>query len=187
MLGVHHTGCCATRAWPAYLFFVVVAGCASGALPNGFMDTRPDDFDVLYEWREGSLPPPYHYEYQIHVAASGSAEITLTPDYPANNVPRWTETFTIPASQLDALYRRMLQLGLLSTAWRTDTHASIGGSSESMTVRAQGRQIELPVFVGPVHAPRASEMYSALRALVPDALWDKLKMQLQERIQKQQK
>jgi hypothetical protein len=186
MPGEHHTGCCAIRAVPAYLFFVTVAGCASGALPGGFMDTRPDDFDVLYEWREGSLPPPYHYEYQIHVAASGSAEITLIPDYPANDVPNWTETFTIPPDHLDALYRRLLQLGLLSTAWRTDAHAPTGGSSESMTVRAHGQQIELPVFIEPVHAARASEMYSALRALVPQALWDKLKLQLQKRMQKQQ-
>ena len=23
---------------------------------------RPADFTVTYDWREGSLPPPYHYE-----------------------------------------------------------------------------------------------------------------------------
>ena len=36
------------------------------------MTTRPADFSALYHWSEGSLPPPYHYEYSIYVDSSGA-------------------------------------------------------------------------------------------------------------------
>jgi hypothetical protein len=150
------------------------------------MNTRPDDFDVRYTWREGSVPPPNYYEYQIHVAASGAATINVTPDYPAQDVTVWTNTFTVSTEQLDALYRRMLQLGLLSTLWQADAHPPIGGSNEALSVRVQGRQIELPFFVDPELAARAHEIYAAVQALVPLPLWNTLKIKLQQRILKLQ-
>ena len=132
------------------------------------------------------MPPPYYYEYQIHLTSSGAADINLIPGYASQGVATWTETFSIPAEQVNALYHRMVQLGLLATSWRADAHASIGASSEALTVRVQGRKIELPFFIAPEHAAHANEMYAAMRALVPQILWDKLKLLLQVYIQKPQ-
>src|SRR5690242_15643215 len=65
---------------------------------------RPADFTASYHWAEGSLPPPFHYEYTIDVAADGTVTLTYVPDYPNEGVPEWVETVSLDAAQLDALY-----------------------------------------------------------------------------------
>ncbi|HUT36408.1 MAG TPA: hypothetical protein VNE39_23175 [Planctomycetota bacterium] len=52
---------------------------------------RPADFGFRYDWREGSLPPPYHYEYTISVSPEGEGTIVFRPDYPEHDVPAWEE------------------------------------------------------------------------------------------------
>ena len=42
----------------------------------------PADFHLVYNWAEGSLPPPYHYAYVIEVEADGAGVIRMTADYP---------------------------------------------------------------------------------------------------------
>ncbi|MBI3775889.1 MAG: hypothetical protein HY273_10120 [Gammaproteobacteria bacterium] len=142
------------------------------------MNTLPDDFDVRYTWREGSVPPPYYYEYRIHLAAPGSAEVTLIPDYPAAGVPQWREIFSVTPSQLETLYRHLLTLGLLSTPWQAAAHPPVGGSSESLTIQAQRRKIEIPFFAAAMQDIRVNETVTAIRALVPQTLWDTLEMRL---------
>src|SRR5690554_3169233 len=53
----------------------------------------PADFQIEYEWHEGSLPPPYHYEYTIRIGPGAQGEIVFLPDYPSDDTPVWTEPF----------------------------------------------------------------------------------------------
>ena len=77
------------------LLAVSCIGCATFHPSTNEQNARPDDFGVEYEWREGSLPPPYHYEYTVIIKPSSQSEIVLTPDYPSITVPKWTEFFKV--------------------------------------------------------------------------------------------
>ena len=63
------------------LLLLIAAGCTTVTPTPNSLDTRPADFNVIYEWQEGSLPPPYHYEYTITIKADGQGQIVMIPDY----------------------------------------------------------------------------------------------------------
>ena len=157
--------------------FSGLIGCPTGKPARNPMDRRPDDFAVLYEWQEGSLPPPYYYEYRINLQPSGNGEVTMIPDYPSERVPVWTETFTVQIDTLDELYRMMIARGLLTKDWQTQSLPSVGGSREFMTVMAHRKRIAIPARVIHEQESQVGAMYSALRTLVPKAIWDKLNTQ----------
>jgi hypothetical protein len=159
---------------------ILTTGCAAmNPTPNP-LDTRPADFKVVYDWQEGSLPPPYHYEYTITLAPDGQGQIVMVPDYAFSNPPTWTETFTVMPAQLDHFYRLLIDKGLFTQRWQAQTDPPVGGSSDSISIIAHGKQIAIPSFVIPTQAAAAEDISTALRALVPQGLWDKLNTQREQ-------
>lgn len=161
------------RAFFTVLFSLSAATLLMGCAAQGRAEA-PDDLLITYEWREGSLPPPYHYEYSVRVQADGKGEVTMVPDYPGDGVPVWTEPFTLTPAQLDQLYAALVDKGLLSERWAEDQNPPVGGSSEHMSVVAAGRTIEIPAFVVPAQQSRAATLYLALRSFVPAPIFEGL-------------
>lgn len=147
---------------------------AMGALTACASDARgpvPDDLLVRYEWREGSLPPPYHYEYSIRLQSDGAGEVTMVPDYAGDEVPVWSEPFSVSREQVAQLYGVIVDRGLFSQTWRELEDPPVGGSSEMMSVVANGRIVTIPAFLPPDQRERAEDLYAALRSLVPTAVF----------------
>jgi hypothetical protein len=138
---------------------------------------RPADFTVTYLWREGSMPPPFHYEYTISIGPGDQGKIEYTPDYPSEKVPTWIETFSPTSEELDNLYSLILNRKVFSIEWKEMSNFPVGGSSERAEISAGGKQILLPRFPESPNDAVASDLYSAIRALVPQAIWDKLDAQ----------
>lgn len=133
------------------------------------MPTRPKDFVVRYDWCEGSVPPPYHYEYAIHIGPSLHGQIVFYPDYPSHNPPVWTEQFPISEKDLDALYVLMVEKQVLSKEWRRVEDGPVGGSLEWMDVVADGKNHSVPSMI---KDPKAlTEVYARIRSLVPENIW----------------
>ena len=150
-------------------------------VPPAPSDTRPADFTVTYNWSEGSLPPPYHYEYNVAVAADGTVLLTYIPDYLGGaDVPVWTETVTLDSAQLDALYATLVELGLFTTNWESENGPPVGGSSDWFSATANGVAVAVPAYVIDSQRDDAEAMASTLTALIPQATWDKLEAQRQE-------
>lgn len=169
------------------LLFTVAAGCTSvNPTPNP-LDTRPTDFSLVYEWQEGSLPPPYHYEYTITIDPTGQGQIVMVPDYSFSNPPTWTETFTITPAALDQLYRLLIDKGLFAQGWQAQQDPPVGGSFDSLHVTAHGRQITVPSFVIQTQANAAEDIATAARALVPQPIWDKLNTQREQYVTEHEK
>jgi hypothetical protein len=166
----------------AALLAVLALSCATVAriIPTPMPDQRPDDFSVLYEWSEGSLPPPYHYEYSIAVGPGRMGEVIMIPDYPSDTTPRWTEPFPVSAADLDGLYTTLRDGGMWSTAWEAMQDPPVGGSSDSLTATAFGNTTEIPSFVVSEQSDAAGAAAAAVRALVPQEVWDRLEAQLKE-------
>lgn len=136
---------------------------------------RPDDFALEYRWAEGSVPPPYHYEYVIRLEPSGEGQVVMWPDYPREGVPEWTESFSLSADELDALYETMVSEGLLTEEWTESDEPSVGGPTSSLEATAHGRQVEMPDSLETgVQMSRAAAIAEALRASVPEAIWSDL-------------
>lgn len=148
----------------------LLLGCAAQGRPT----EAPDDLLITYEWREGSLPPPYHYEYSIRLQADGKGEVTMIPDYAGEGVPVWSEPFTVAPAQLNQMYATMVARGLLSERWAALDDPPVGGSSEDMSVVAAGRTVTIPAFVAPAQQSRAEAIYAALREVVPPAIFEGL-------------
>ncbi len=161
----------------------LLGGCTSANVP----DTRPADFRVVYEWTEGSLPPPHHYEYTITITPEGHGQVVMVPDYAASQPPTWTETFAPTPAELDTLYRVLREQGVFITSWRAQDDPPIGGSSQTVTVRAHGRQVVIPAFVAASQATAAEQVDAGVRAIVPQALWDKLESQRKQYVEEHQK
>ena len=156
------------------ILLMLATGCtAMNPTPNP-LDTRPADFKVIYDWQEGSLPPPYHYEYIVTLAPDGQGQIVMVPDYAFSHPPTWTETFTVTSAQLDQFYRLLVDQGLFTQRWQAQSSPPVGGSSDSLTVNAHGQQIIIPTFVIHAQASAAEDIATALHALAPRELWDKL-------------
>lgn len=165
------------------LIFFVLAACAQ---QDSALATRSEDFNVVYEWQEGSLPPPYHYEYTITVTPDGEGTIVMTPDYPAEGVPVWTETFALEPAHMDALYQLLVSNGLFHNSWQQESEPPVGGSSQSIVITAHGREITIPTFVSAAQQEAASRIHAAMEALVPETIWAQLNAQREQYIQENQ-
>ncbi len=131
--------------------------------------TRPADFALRYSWREGTVPPRYHYSYTITVSPAGEGLMELVPGYDATTVPTYRETFVLSAVQLDALHDKLRASGVFTTPWRqlSGMQAPIGGSSQAVTVTAAGTETSVADYLPPDQASAGDELFAAINALVP--------------------
>jgi hypothetical protein len=169
----------------AALLLTAAAGCATvnptpTPAPTPNLDNRPADFKVIYEWQEGSLPPPYHYEYTITLNPDGQGQIVMVPDYSFSNPPTWTEPFTITSAALDQLYRLLIDQGLFTQRWQAQSDPPVGGSFDSLHITAHGQQVAIPSFVIQTQANAAEDIATTIQALVPQTIWNKLNAQREQ-------
>jgi hypothetical protein len=134
----------------------------------------PPDFALRYEWREGSVPPPYHYEYTIHVGPGAQAEILFYPDYPQHDPPVRREQLAVSPEALAAVYALMKRLGVFRRVWRQLERHTVGGSHAWLEVTAAGRTVTVPSVLAPDQAKIIAPVYEAIRALVSEPMWRSL-------------
>ena len=142
--------------------------------------TMPEDFSLTYHWQEGSLPPPYHYEYTITIQPDGQGQIEMIPDYVSDQIPVWTEEFILSSAELDQLYETLLENNFFQTNWKAQSDPPIGGSSDSLVVTSRGREIEIPSFVLPAQQEAQSQIVAAINSFVPATIWEELDLQREQ-------
>ncbi len=160
------------RIWICLLLCLLLNACTASG-PTG----TPADFKLTYAWREGSLPPPYHYSYQIVLAPDGSGNITFTPDYAGPDVPTWVEPFQLSGAERGALYAALVAQDVLRERWQAEPMPPVGGSSATLQVTAHGQTITLPNFVVEGQQSRAAAIHALVEAQVPEAIWRQLRAQ----------
>jgi hypothetical protein len=132
-------------------------------------DVAPGDFALHYEYRAGSLPPPGHFEYSIHIEPDGRGTMVMRPDYPSDRTPTWTETFTVTPDQLATVYRLLYESRLFDPRppARSSEPAPVGGDVEWMTVTAAGATYDVADLVSAGQGAMAGRIYRAANGLVP--------------------
>ena len=134
----------------------------------------PSDFSAEYKWREGSVPPPYHYEYIISIGPGARGEIVFFPDYPSDETPAWRETFEVSDEALSAFFGLIKEKEVLSTNWQEMENPLIGGELEWLKVTAGGTQVLVPSLLIEEQAAAISAVFQAIRSFVPESIWTDL-------------
>ncbi len=144
------------------------------ARPSTPATTPPPDFALRYEWRAGSMPPPFHYEYAIRVGPGAQCEILFYPDYPQHNPPVWREEISVSPEALAALHALMDKHGVFRRAWSQPEQHTVGGSHAWLEATAGGRTVTVPSALAPAQAKLIAPVYDAIRALAGEELWRSL-------------
>lgn len=146
-------------------------------------ETKPlsADFSLRYHWSESALPPPYHYEYTIHLGPGSQGLIEFWPDYPNPGTPVWTETFELKDENLEELYVLLQAKELLGERTRQDQDPPPGAPANDLYVTIEGRQIALSSYnTDQNEAEVITQVYEVVKAQVPEPLWAKLKAQYEQ-------
>ena len=157
------------------LLAVAIIGCTFGL---GFAQShgdRPEDFSINYQRTAGSVPPPYYHQITITVSPSGEGEIQFIPDYPAESVPQWTESFNVDVQRLDDIYGQMVAEEAFTRSWQTPSRPNLGSPNERIQITANGQQTEIPSQIVRDQSRSKSNITKAIQALVPESLWQSLK------------
>ena len=152
---------------------VFLFGCTTGAEAQ----PQPADFSLDYHWSESALPPPYHYEYTIHLGPGSQGLIEFWPDYPNPGTPVWTETFELKDEDLEKLYAFLQAKGLLEEQAGHSEGVPPGAPSDGLRVMVEGRQFSLP---GSNETEGLAEVVEAVKTQVPAPLWTKLMAQYEQ-------
>lgn len=161
----------------AFVLASLVAGCArtepgtpSAGATAGPAATMPGDFTATIEYGNGTVPPPYHFEWRLRVTES-DAELSWRPGY-QEDAPVWKETVPVDRAGREQLYERLRTAGAFDPA-PAEEPGLAGGSSGSVEVVADGRTYE----TGQLSSSREGqevidELRTAAHELVPVRVWD---------------
>jgi hypothetical protein len=157
---------------------LVVAGCGQGAVTPGKPtpetaasdDTAmPPDFAGEISYGNGSVAPPYHYEWRVEFDTR-TARLTWTPGY--EDAETWTEAVDLDAAARERLYDRLRDAGLFEFTNDPDD-GLVGGSTGQATLRRGPDVFYDSGTLGTSEAGQdlLDEVVAATEDLFPDEVW----------------
>ena len=136
----------------------------------------PADLKITYHWDTGSLPPKYHYSYEIIIQADGAGQFIYQQSYEGIGAPPPSvTTFTVFPEKINQLYQLLLTKNMLRTEW-AKSQPSIGGSSSELRITVDGKTFSLPNDTLMIEVDRtdSTEVYDFIKKLVPQSIWDEM-------------
>jgi hypothetical protein len=153
---------------------LVVAGCAATpgkAVPANDTpgndtpaDTMPADFAGEVNYGNGSVAPPYHYEWRVEFDTR-TARLTWSPGYAGTET--WTETVDLDAGTREALYDRLHQAGLFEFPDEPDD-GLVGGPTGHATF---GDLYDGALGTSEAGQDMLDEVVAATEDVFPDQVW----------------
>lgn len=154
----------------AVLSFLVTA-CASTnpGQPTADEQVMPADFAGVIDYANGTVAPPYHYEWSVEFDAS-TAVVEWRPGYDEKTEP-WRETVEITTEQRQQLYGRLHELGVFDMPQATDD-GMVGGPAGGVQLTADGRVYDPGTLGLSEDGVRVLEdVADAAQELVPADVW----------------
>lgn len=152
------------------VMMTVLAGFVTCGCEEVTVGARSDDFKVQYSWTAASMPPPYHFEYDVTIGPGLAGSVVYLPDYPGADTPTWSAEFTFTETDLDTLYQLIVRQGGLSHKWREIRNPPVGGDTSGLYVYANGKTSRVHSLME--EAARLEPIYEAITKLVPQEIWD---------------
>ena len=129
------------------------------------------DLRISYHWQEGSVPPPYYYEYTIRVYPGLKGEIEFQPDYDPNSPPVWNRNFTLTPDDLAPIVTMLEKNQLLNERRLQSKEPFVGGAIEYAEINYCGRNIYLNRQGAADLANIVDQVFRSFKSLVPDSIW----------------
>ena len=131
----------------------------------------PKNFSVVYESRNGTVPPPHHYETAIPLEPGKPGVYEFRPGYPGMEagIRVWKSAFPVSDAQRLILYEKLVKLGI-ERVWKADPHPPVGGGSRNLTVVTAKGKFVVPAFPLGSDRARSEKLLGAVEALVPRKL-----------------
>jgi hypothetical protein len=143
---------------------------------KGFMSCNPlsDDLTIIYDYSNGALPPPYHYEYTIQLGSGVCGRVRYQSGYSDGQTPILEETFPVERYDLDLVYKMMLENDVFRNRWQME-ESRVGGSTSSMEVRMNDKVYSIPADAELTDRDLNSldEIFQAIKMLVPAEFWNR--------------
>ena len=149
---------------------VLLAGCGSEVAAG-----MPADFAGEVTYANGSVPPPYHYEWRV-AFDTGTARLEWTPGYDGTE-ETWTDTVELDDEARRRLYDRIENTGLFE--FRNSDDDMVGGP----TGRARfGSPRHDTGTLGTSEAGQdmLDELVAATKATFPDRVWAEMERKQSE-------
>lgn len=154
------------------LFLVSACASANPGRPTADEQVMPADFAGAVDYANGTVAPPYHYEWRVRFDES-SAVVEWRPGY-EETVEPWRETVEITADQRSQLYGRLREIGVFDMAKAKDD-GMVGGPGGSIEVTAGGRMYDPGSLGSSEDSVRVlKDVADAVRELVPADVWSAL-------------
>jgi hypothetical protein len=154
----------------------LAVGCQVPDLTQSPPSSFPADLKITYGWNTGSLPPKYHYSYQIVIQADGNGQFIYQQGYTGDGAPTPSvSAFTVPNERINQLYQLLLTRNVLRTEWaRRDP--LIGGSSSDLQITADGKEYTIPNDALMIAKDRSDTtvVNDFIKTMVPVSIWDDL-------------
>jgi hypothetical protein len=153
----------------------VVSACASTDPGEPTVDGQvmPADFAGTVNYANGTVAPPYHYEWSVRFDES-KAVVEWRPGY-SSDVEPWRETVDITEDQRSTLYGRLREIGVFDMGAAADD-GMVGGPGGSIEVTAGGRAYDPGSLGSSEDSARVlTAAADAVRALVPADVWAALR------------
>jgi hypothetical protein len=157
----------------AVALVLLVAGCSQPqpGTPAAGEDVMPADFAGTVEYGNGSVPPPYHFEWVVRFDAK-TVTVDWTPGY--EDVEPWTEAYEIDQAKRAALYADLRDIGVFTFEDSPDEGLA-GGSIGGVELVANGERHD----TGSLGTSRAGqdvldEVVTAVKKVVPADMWTRM-------------
>jgi hypothetical protein len=141
-------------------------------------------FEIVYHWTEGSVPPPYYYEYSIKILEDRTGIVTYRPDYDLEGVPLWNRYFTIPQELYSSLYNLLVSSEFYAYAWNQALEINVGGSQEWCEGIIENHEFHIPAELTQEDAERVGTLYLIFKQLGPEEMWEDLEQMRKEYMNK---
>jgi hypothetical protein len=137
-------------------------------------------FEIVYHWTEGSVPPPYHYEFSIKIQEDRTGIVSYRPDYDLKDVPVWNRYFTIPQELYSRLYDLLVSSEFSSYVWKQGLEIYVGGSQEWCDGIIENHVFHIPTGLTREDVDKARPLYLLFMQLGPEEMWDDLEQMRKE-------
>jgi hypothetical protein len=152
---------------------LLLAGCGQErpGVPKAGADVMPADFAGTVSYGNGSVPPPYHFEWRLTFDTT-SATVEWTPGY--SDVEPWRESVEITEDDRRALYDELRDAGVLTYEEETDEGLA-GGSTGSIDLVVDGERRTSPLGTSRAGQDVLEDVVAAVEDLVPAEAWTRLR------------
>ncbi|MCT2586939.1 hypothetical protein [Actinophytocola gossypii] len=151
---------------------LLVAGCSqagAGTPVPAAAGRMPADFAATVVYRNGSVPPEYHYEWVLRVDET-TAELSWRPGYERDQ-ESWVETVPVTGEQRAEFHRALRSAGALDPVPPVDSGIA-GGPTGSIELTAGGSTRDLGTL-GLTHEAQdiLDRVHDAAENLLPAEVW----------------